>query len=995
MPAAGMPAPAPGAPPGGTGPSPGTLCLTPSRWGFDSRRGCGPPPGHWSPVLSVSRPTPCVAMLALCWLAAVATPASAVMPSPAGTVPPEIAQGFADGLFQLPARGEGLTTSAVQSVWNVPVIMVAFSDQPLGTAIYGGATAGQFFERRLFDTTGTTATGSVFDYYRWVSGNRIRVVGKVVATVTLPNPKNYYANNNWGLGFSAPQNIYGFVRAALQFADSSVDWRPYDQDRDGYVDMVWVVHSGLPGEATVARDNLWSVTSRLTSWPSGEKYPTQTPVPGAPALRLLVDRFSVLPEISSIRPGLPAEIGIYCHEFGHALGLPDLYDTSALGGGRNAGSGNWNLMATGSYGTDGSSPEYPAHLGAWSLLFMGWRQSIRPATDTVLVQTSIAQGDPVVEFWFQGESNTEHFLIENRQREGFDRNIPSEGLLLYQVDETVMALGLQANRVNAGVDPGLRLVEADGFYDIVAGRNRGEARDPFPGLLGRTEIDDDTSPSTRSFRGAVTNLAMRQITPVGDAVRYQLQVRAPGWEPPVSASSGDYNPIWPSSAANRVVMLGDRSLAMVTNEPRAGRPQVLLRTRPRDGAWADPIQVSEGPATATDPTIAALPGGNDLVLVWSDSRHGAGELYYRSRVGGAWTSERRLTDLSGDSRYPSVAVDRFGRVHLAWLYTEGASPQVRFMSFTYFSPYGTPLTVTQPTDLPDAPVVAVAPDGRSNILWSDRATSAATVWNAGYSPTTGLGAKQRIAQSSFAQPAVDAAVDGAGVVHVVWQVSGPGVNQIHYQRRRPDGSLPSPFDTVIVSRGESVQNPTLRADPGAALHLAFIANNGGVQQVRYKRWQPNRGWDYASTEVTLVSDGPTARPAVVPASPGEVSVLYLGFPGGVTQQLERRRRLQVVAVAAPEPIRPVPALAFRLGPNPLRAGAPLVLRAAADPGSSAQVVDLFDLAGRRVASVPLVSRGDEAFAELPGETTRGWHSGVYFARLRGRDLRAVRLVVIR
>jgi M6 family metalloprotease-like protein len=934
-------------------------------------------------------------MLALCWLAAVAAPASGVMPSPAGTLPPEISQGFDAGLFRLPPRNDGLTTSAVQTVWNVPVILVSFSDQPLGTTIYGGATPGQFFDRELFDTTGTTPTGSVFDYYRWVSGNRIRVIGKVVATVSLPNPKNYYARDNWGISFAAPQNIYGFVRSALQYADSSVDWRPFDQDHDGYVDMVWVMHSGLPGEATVARDNLWSLTSRLTSWPSGEKFPTQTPVPGAPGLRILIDRFSVLPEISGIRPGQPAEIGVFCHEFGHALGLPDLYDTSTLGGSRNAGTGNWNLMATGGYGTDGHSPEYPAHMGAWSTLFLGWRQAVRPATDTLLVQRGIAQGDPLVEFWCQGESNPEHFLIENRQREGFDRNLPSEGLLLYQVDETVVALNLSANRINAGASPGLRLVEADGLYDIVAGRNRGDEHDPFPGFFNRTAIDDDTSPNTRTFRGAVTNLAIRDITQVGDAMRYQLQVRAPGWTLPVAVSSGGFNPIWPSSAANRAVLLADLSTAMVTNEPRAGRPQVLLRTRARDGAWSAPVQVTDSPVSATDPSLAALPGGNDLVLVWSDARNGAGELYYRSRVGGVWTSERRLTDLTGDSRYPSVAVDRFGRVHLAWLYTEGASPQVRFMSFTYFSPYGTPITVTQPNNLPDAPVVAAGLDGSSSILWSDRSTPSATIWIAKYTPTGGIGAKEQIAQSSFAQPAVDASVDGTGILHVVWQVSGPGVNQIHYQRRRPDGTLPAPFDTVIVSRGESVQNPALRTDAGGSLHLVFIANNGGVQQVRYKRWQPDRGWDYASTEVTLTSEGPMARPAVVPASAGEVSVLYLGFPGGATQQMERRRRLESGAVAVPEPIPAVAPVAFRLGPNPLHAGSALVLRSTVDPASTGQFVDLFDIAGRRVAAVPLSPRGDEAFAEVPGQATRGWHSGIYFARLRGRDLRAARLVVIR
>src|SRR5207249_7354401 len=103
-----------------------------------------------------------------------------------------------------------------------------------------------------------------------------------------------------------------------------------------------------------------------------------------------------------------------------------------------------------------------------------WRQTFRPTTDAVLVQTPLAHGGPIVEFWFQGESNPEHFLIENRWREGFDCNIPAEGLLVYHVNEDVITSGMAANRVNAGVVPGLQIVEADGQYDISAGRNRGD-----------------------------------------------------------------------------------------------------------------------------------------------------------------------------------------------------------------------------------------------------------------------------------------------------------------------------------------------------------------------------------------------------------------------------------------------------------------------------------------------------------------------------------------
>lgn len=930
-----------------------------------------------------------LALIASTWAAPVAI---AVMPTRSGNIPPPVVQGYDAGLFAIPARPQRLATSAIQAVWNIPVILCSFSDQPLGAANYGSQTPAQYFQTQLFDTTSSTPSGSVFDYYRWVSGNRIRVVGRVVATIQLPNPKDWYAAQNWGLSLNGrPRNSSGFVSDAVVRADSLVDWTLFDNDRDGYVDVVWVVHSGLPGEATVARDNLWSITSRLTAWPGGERYPTHSIVPGTEDLHILIDRFSIMPELSGTWPGRPSEIGVYCHEFGHTLGLPDLYDASVIGGAVNVGSGHWNLMAMGAYGGDGFTPESPTHLGAWCTLFMGWGNTVRPTQDTLIVQGAIARGAPIVDFWFQGESNPEHFLIEYRRAVDFDRFIPREGLIVYQVDESVMGLGIAGNRVNSGPNPGLRVVESDGQYDMVAGRNRGDVHDPFPGFYGITRFDDDTQPSTRTFRGAVTNIGLSQIELLGSEARYFAQVRAPGWLP-AQPIADDFQAVWPSSAANRAVLLADGSIATVTTEFVAGSTQVVLRSRPAAGAWGPPVTIGGDGAPVSNPTMAALPGGNDLVVAWSDARHGAAELYYRARIGGAWTPERRLTDLDGDSRSPSLGVDRFGRVHLAWLHTEGATPQVRFMSFGYFSPFGTPRVVTGPTSVPDAPVVAVDAAGRSYVFWADRSFDPTSIWFARFHPDSGVSAPARVARSDYAQPAVDAAVDAAGTVHIAWQVSAPGIHRIHYQRRTANGAFPSPYDTALVVRGENVLNPILRLDPGGGIHVGFLANQGGVQQMRYKHWVAGRGWDYASTEITLAADGLVARPTLVPRGSSDVSAIFIGFPGGRTALLERRRFIASEAVAVFDPPREI-VRGLRIGPNPLAAGAALTLRWPAG-GTPPSAVDFYDVAGRRVASASLSDRG-AGTTELPGSTTAGWKSGVYFAHLRGRPEPPARLVVIR
>jgi immune inhibitor A len=232
--------------------------------------------------------------------------------------------------------------------------------------------------------------------------------------------------------------------------------------------------------------------------------------------------------LSAFHPGSRAEIGVFCHEFGHALGLPDLYDTAPQTPAFNVGPGNWSLMSTGMYGTNGLSPESPSHLGAWPTLFLGWTTTVRPTRDSLMVLGPIENGSSILDLWFQGEPSSEHYLIENRQRLGFDQHLLQEGLIVYRVDEASLGARLGANQVNVGPRPALRIVEADGVDDLVEGRSRGSRRDPFPGVQDVTIWDESSTPSTRSFLGAATNVALRTILAVGDSMRFLAQVRARG-----------------------------------------------------------------------------------------------------------------------------------------------------------------------------------------------------------------------------------------------------------------------------------------------------------------------------------------------------------------------------------------------------------------------------------------------------------------------------------
>jgi immune inhibitor A len=887
------------------------------------------------------------------------------MPPFSGPVVPEIANAFSRGLLDVPAPPTGLHTSAAREDWFVPIIRVDFTDSALvHTKVE--------LERRLFDTTGAESTGSMVDYYRWVSGRRVHIRGEVVATVHLSHDRNYYAGDAWGVNaIGSPNNDYGMFRDAVSACDGSVDFSRFDLDGDGYVDMLWIVHAGPGGETTGNRRDLWSITSRATAgWSNGSPADCNDLVPGSQIQHMRIDRFTVLPELSGLHPQQLNEIGVFCHEFGHTLGLPDLYDTSVLGGSANSGPGNWALMSSGAYGGDGLSPESPSHMGAWSMLWLGWVNRVRPTQDTTLTLAPLADGTPLLEFWFQGEDSPEHFLIENRVREGFDRKLPNDGLIVSQVDEAVIGQKIAANRINTGPTPGMRILEADGNFDLFYGLNRGDQSDPFPGTARRTHIDDLTTPSTRTFVGLPTNISLEDIVRSGRNVSLRLHVRAPGWQPPrdVAASAGE--PETKFGPATRAVNSPAGRAWLVSSELTGGRETVVVRERPWLQSWGPPVVVDRGAGNADEPTIARIEGDN-LAVAWIERNGSAGRLCYRARVLGRWGAAHVLDTQVGECFSPAIAADAKGRVFLSWLQVMDGFVRLRFLQFLYNAPYGTPTTVTVPADLPSSPAVTAAGDGHAYVAWPDRGSGVHVLYACRFNPDSGLSAKFRLTPpTAYPQPAVSLAVDSTGLLYSVWQVNPGSGGEIHFQKRSPF-TRPTPRDTTIDALGNGLQNPRIGLDPTGGIHVAYERAVATGLQVRYKRWRPVLGWDVRATEVSDASDLSATGIDLLPTSSGNVNVTWIGNDGTSQRLRERPRLLDGSLVTGVEEPPTVPVLALAAGPNPLHAGQVLELRG--DAVTEGAWIELVDAAGRRVAATRAEAAGR---ARLGADATRALAPGL-------------------
>jgi hypothetical protein len=198
-----------------------------------------------------------------------------------------------------------------------------------------------------------------------------------------------------------------------------------------------------------------------------------------------------------------------CHEFGHSLGLPDLYNTSVNGG--TSVVGKWEIMDAGPYENAGNNP---SHMGIWDKVFLGW------ATPRVAVSTTslgyVEAAPSALKIPVLNGLPQEYFLIEYRSTTSgaqFDRFIPGTGILIWHIDDAITSsrginasMGLQ-NTVNTGSPHyGVSIITADGAS---IAQNQGDAGNAFGN--GKNFTD----PQSANFSGQPSGINVLNITGIG------------------------------------------------------------------------------------------------------------------------------------------------------------------------------------------------------------------------------------------------------------------------------------------------------------------------------------------------------------------------------------------------------------------------------------------------------------------------------------------------
>ncbi len=336
-------------------------------------------------------------------------------------------------------RSAGQKYSVLAGVVRVPVLLVAFKNLPFT------------FTKEDFDamlnSTGYSvngSTGSARDYFRDQFLGRVDFQFDVSDIITLSNTYSYYGRNDNLDAAGSDIRVGRMIYDACTGGDSSVDFSQYDNDKDGELDAVIVIFAGGDEAAGAGADHIWSKSGFLED--EGNLDLTCDGVS--------INCYACTSELLSDGTGddTITNIGTFCHEFCHTLGLPDFYDRNGLS---EALWGRTSIMDRGNSNNDGRTPP---NLNAIERHILG----LTPPDTLSAGQHTLSPVNSSGRYMYSGTGTEgEYFLFECREATGWDAYIGGSGMLIYHIDSSFnyvynvracdrwLMSGTYANTVNA------------------------------------------------------------------------------------------------------------------------------------------------------------------------------------------------------------------------------------------------------------------------------------------------------------------------------------------------------------------------------------------------------------------------------------------------------------------------------------------------------------------------------------------------------------------
>ena len=354
------------------------------------------------------------------------------------------------------------------------IVLIQYNDKEFSREDYPTIINDMVNQQNYTGFDNNQRTGSVRDYFTDNSGGKFLPQFDVVGPYTV-NYSQYDANMNNG-------KCRKILIDALNQADADVNFKNYDGDNDGMVDLVFFIIAGNGANYVGNDENLWWPHRSMIFDEDKHTYIYKDGV-------LLWDYasstelfgYTAYPQSVSIDG-----IGTICHEFSHVLGLPDFYDTNYEENGQSVTPGDCSLMDSGSYLNNAITPVGYSLYERYLVGFTDKPEVIsQPGNYTLEPLYNNQKG-----YWLNTPEPKEFFILENRQRSQFkwDAYLPGDGMLVHRVDRSNDGIW-QANQVNANPN--------HNYYVLLraGGESSSSASDPFPGSRKVHELTNVSSPA--------------------------------------------------------------------------------------------------------------------------------------------------------------------------------------------------------------------------------------------------------------------------------------------------------------------------------------------------------------------------------------------------------------------------------------------------------------------------------------------------------------------
>ena len=316
--------------------------------------------------------------------------------------------------------------SVFQGKKKAPVILAYFSDKSFSKddesikAFYNDV-----LNKEGFSEYG--AAGSVHDYFSVMSRGQFDLTFDVIGPVKVSKSATYYGGPSAIMG--GTDHIGEFITEAIKNADSQydIDWTKYDWDGDGEVEQVFVLYAGY-GQATGGpTGTIWP-----NAWTLDEALQNQDGNGGFSLDGVYINQYACANELYMNSGKTPMGLGVFCHEFSHCMGLPDMYDTNY---GTTPTMGDWDLLASGSYNGPQGIGWCPAGWTSYERAYAGWLDLTElKEGDKVSGMTDLEDEDGKAYVVYNDNHKDEYYLLENHKNKGWDAYTPESGLLIIHVD---------------------------------------------------------------------------------------------------------------------------------------------------------------------------------------------------------------------------------------------------------------------------------------------------------------------------------------------------------------------------------------------------------------------------------------------------------------------------------------------------------------------------------------------------------------------------------